>query len=92
MTPTQRAAYAYKILRSDLGRRAADEGWHVNLWDFVFGMERAPEPGEMRALKDMASEHYGYFERLPDAPPWNTARAAVFARLERLRRAAYECD
>lgn len=86
MTPTQRAAYAYKILRSDTGYRAVSGNWHVFLWDFVFANERVPTPDEQVALAAEAAEYYAAVPNWPFA----AARDAATTRFEQMRRAAYE--
>ncbi len=48
---TRRIEAANRLIRSEVGRRAADEGWIVALWDFCREHERWPGRFEAEALK-----------------------------------------
>jgi hypothetical protein len=47
----ERRQKADKLLNSVIGRRAADEGWHWELWDWLRLRERWPNMHEADALK-----------------------------------------
>ena len=45
---------AYKLIVSDVGRRAADEGWILSLWDFCRKKHRLPNASEQVTIKGHA--------------------------------------
>ena len=45
---------AYKLIVSDVGRRAADEGWILSLWDFCRKNHRLPNASEQVTIKGHA--------------------------------------
>lgn len=44
-------AKAYELIRSPMGRTAADEGWILALWNFCRRKGRLPNPGEVHSCK-----------------------------------------
>lgn len=86
MNTTQRAAMAWKVVRSDLGRRAADEEWISELWDFVFREGRVPDEAEMSRMRQSAAEKWA---ELPSWP-FPAARQAIINKFEKMKKAAYE--
>lgn len=86
MNATQRAAMAWKMVRSDLGRRAANEEWISELWDFVFAEGREPDDAEMAGMRQSAAEKWA---ELPGWP-FPAARQAIINKFEKMRKAAYE--
>lgn len=53
----ERLRAAYELCRSDLGRKAAREGWALRLWNFYRVELRNPSPIEMSRLSREAQEH-----------------------------------
>lgn len=49
-------AKAYDLVRTDLGRRAADEGWVLSLWDFCRRERRLPTTAEATVCRRHAAE------------------------------------
>lgn len=47
-------AKAYRLIVSDVGRRAGDEGWILSLWDFCRKQQRLPSVSEQATLKGYA--------------------------------------
>jgi hypothetical protein len=86
LTPTQRAAIAYAAVRSEMGARAASDGWVTLLWDYVYEHAREPDVAEQHALRARADEMW----REVPTWPWACAREAVTKRFERLRGIANE--
>jgi hypothetical protein len=86
MNASQRAALAYKTVRSDLGRRAADEGWLNELWDYVFRYGELPSGADITAMQEAARVKW------QDLPSWpfECARQAVIRKFEKLRKMANE--
>lgn len=55
-------AKAWDLMRSDIGRKAADDGWSSALWDFCRKNRRLPDEGEIAKCKANAAsfnEAYG---------------------------------
>lgn len=50
----ERIALADKLIKSPMGREAADEGWILSLHDFIRENERLPEPREIGLIKAKA--------------------------------------
>lgn len=57
-------AKAYDLLKSPMGRAAADEGWVLGLWDFCRKNGRLPDRKEVGRLKDGAQ---GFDESFAEA-------------------------
>ena len=52
---SESVAKAYDLLRSDIGRRAADGGWVLSLWDFCRKRGRLPQVFEIDKIKASAA-------------------------------------
>lgn len=56
-------AKAYDLIVSDTGRRAADEGWILSLWDFCRKKQRLPNASEQTIIKGHAHDFNEAFAR-----------------------------
>lgn len=82
---------ANAALRTDLGRRAAEEGWINGLYDFVERHGREPGPMEINDIQGKSRDLMRSLDDAPEgAPAIGSVRRAVLARKERLTRIALE--
>lgn len=47
----ERIIAANKLMNSDIGRQACEEGWQITLWDFLRENKRLPEIAEWQTLR-----------------------------------------
>jgi hypothetical protein len=84
-----RIAEANRMLNSAVGRKAADEGWIIGLWDFCREKGRPPQHHEVPKIIATSREAWRVMKEIdqsnPMAPILNRTAAILRARREDLR-------
>lgn len=63
-----RVKLAYDLLKTSMGREAAQSNWILQLWDFCRNNARLPTPGEVNELRHNANEFDGAYRETVKAP------------------------
>lgn len=61
-----RQRMADRMMNSEIGRQAADEGWIVALWDFCRKQQRWPDDREAKNIKSQALENWRKTQEIID--------------------------
>jgi hypothetical protein len=81
-----RIAEANHLIQGEIGRRAADEGWILGLWDHCRNHRKLPSAGEIYEIKQATAEAREAYESMAHRP--TSAREALeqlWATLEQRR-------
>lgn len=88
-----RVALAYGLIKSDLGRQAAAEGWIIGLWDFCRATGREPDGAEIYRIWDGSLRVARELEQM--AATCDAGKVALRshqAKVEKLARVACEAE
>lgn len=87
----ERLALAYRLIKGDLGRQAAREGWILGLWDFVRNHGRLPTGREIADVRASSAES-GIAEAaaglLPQSEAYGALKSMANSLLDRRERLA----